>query len=306
MKLYTGVSLFEDELGDINGPENLVLMCCGFDQSDGFQVGLRGVGVSATHPGLDQIDFKVQCDRLQHLVDVKPAKLSLILGAHDEKAMEAVGKIPADAVWLPPVAAHQPDLVRRAAGFGVPLLAAVNGLGPRGFEALREACKGAPTTLCYIAARGEAISSMLMQLAWLRAKGYPVGLVADDEVELQSAAALGAEVLVASRARVLKDDWRGIAVRLRRIAEAACGNGPRPITREEIDGLGDGAPSLVANRRLEPGEVLARLDIAVRVGRKRGLAPFLLEAIIGRRLRYAIDAGEPFSFGFLKEPEGHD
>lgn len=306
MKIYVGVSLFENELDDIKVPENLVLMCCGFDQSDGFQVGLRGAGASAAHSGLEQISFKVQCERLQHLVDVKPAKLSLILGVHDEEAMEAVGKIPADAVWLPPVAAHQPDLVRRAASFGVPLLTAVNGLGPQGFEALRDACKGAPTTLCYIAARGEAISSMLMQLAWLRAKGYPVGLVTDDEVELQSAAALGAEVLVASRARVLKDDWRGIAVRLRRIAEAACGNGPRPITREEMDGLRDEVPVLVAARRLEPGKTIVKEDIKVRVVGRRGLGPFMMEAIMGRRLRYAIDAGEPFSFGFLKEPEGHD
>lgn len=32
----------------------------------------------------------------------------------------------------------------------------------------------------------------------------------------------------------------------------------------------------------------------------------MLETIVGRRLRYGLDAGEPFSFGFLKEPEAHD
>ncbi len=73
-----------------------------------------------------------------------------------------------------------------------------------------------------------------------------------------------------------------------------------------MDGLGEGAPSLVAARRLEQGEVLARSDIAVRVVRKKGLAPFMQEAIVGRRLRYSLDPGEPFSFGFLKELEGHD
>jgi flagella basal body P-ring formation protein FlgA len=148
---------------------------------------------------------------------------------------------------------------------------------------------------------------MLMQLAWLRTKGYPVGLVADDEVELQSAAALGAEVLVASRARVLKDDWRGIAVRLRRIAEAACGNGPRPITQGEVDGLFEGLPSLVAARRLEPGKKVQIEDVAVKAvwRERRGLAPFMLKKVVGRRLRYGLEQDEPFTFGFLKEPDDH-
>jgi hypothetical protein len=309
MKIYVGVSLFEYELEDIKeNPADFwleSLSLCG----GGIVVGLRGTGISAS--GLKQIEFEVQCKRLQRLLDSRPPKLSLILGPHDGEAMEEVvrvqreaGKV--DAIWLPPAAAHQPELVQKAAGLGVPLLAAVNGLGPQGFKALQDACKGALTTLCYIAAEGEAISSMLMQLAWLRAQKYPVGLVADDKVELQSAAALGADVLVPSRARAFKEDWQGVVVRLRRIAEAARGDGPRPITREEMDGLRDEVPVLVAARRLEPGKTIVKEDIKVRVVGRRGLGPFMMEAIVGRELRYGLDPGEPFSFGFLKEPESHD
>ena len=308
MKLYVGVSLFEHE-DDLKAPEDFWGKCFAFGRVDGIVAGLRGAGASASVPGLEQIAFKVQCERLQRLLDSRPPTLSLILGPHDEAALEAVAGIPkqaVEAVWLPPASSHQPDLVRTAAGWGVPVLAAVNGLGPRGFEALLKACDGAQTTLCYLAAEGEAISSMLMQLAWLRAQKYPVGLVANDKVELQSAAALGAEVLVPSRARVFKEDWQGVVVRLRRIAEAARGDGPRPITREEMDGLRDEVPVLVAARRLEPGEAIVKTDVAIQILRRRGLAPFMLEAIVGRKLRYGLDPGEPFSFGFLKEPESHD
>lgn len=294
MKLYVDIPLFDGDFTDIER----LWSECGQSGCDGVVAGLRDPATTGAG-----VELKIQCEVLGRLFDRLPEGFDLIAGAHDSMAIAAIAERSVTAVWLPPAASHQPELVQRAAGLGVPVLAAVNGLGaPRGFEALLKACDGVPTTLCYLAAKGEAILSMLIQLAWLRAKGYPVGLVTDYEVELQSAAALGAEALVISQARVRKEDWRDIADGLRRIADAARGSGPRPITLGEMDGLQKEVPVLVAARRLEAGEAITKADVAVRLLRQRGLAPFMLEAIVGRRLRYGLDPGGPLNFGFLKEP----
>ena len=301
MKSYVGISLFEDELHETK----VLWRECAQSGCDGIVVGMRDA-VSSGLPVEDRVSFKDQCILLARLLDSQPVGLSLVLGPQDATAIDVVAQIRAEAVWLPPPVSHQPTLVRVAAGFGMPVLAAVNGLGPQGFDSLRRAREGAPTTFCYVAARGEAITATLMQLAWLRAQGYPMGLVADDEVKLQSAAALRADVVIVSHARIQQQDWQATAMRLRGVAEAARGSGSRPITWEEIDGMLDGVPSLVAARRLAMGSVIMETDIAIRAMRRRGLAPFMLEKIIGRRLRYGLEAGEPISFGFLKEPGARD
>jgi hypothetical protein len=303
MKLYAGVSLFDEKIVE---PEALWDECSEVG-CEGLVVGMRDAQTLASRIP-DRVKFIDQQKTLRRLAEARPSELSLIPGPHDVAAMEFLSGIPMQEIWLPPVASHQPALVRSAARIGVPVIATVNGLGQRGFQALLQACEGTKPTLCYLAAQSKDISAVLMQLVWLRAQCYPVGLLAEDEGQLQAAAVLGADVLVISLARIRRPDWKesAIPLRLRRMTTRI--DGPRPITREETDSFLESMPSLVATRRLEPGEKIEIADVEVRAVRceQRGLAPFMLETIVGRRLRYGLDPGEPFSFGFLKEPEDND
>lgn len=301
MKRYGMVSLFEEALCE---PKALWEECVKVGW-DGLVVGVRDAATFASFPIAEAISFRDQCDALDLLYGSRPPGIKLVPCPYDASALAALRRHGADALWLPPSISHQAALVGATGTLGVALFVVVNGLGVRGFEDLLKACHGRAVTLCYQSIQAY-MTSTLMQLAWLRAQEHPIGLMSDDEVELQMAAALGADVLVSSRRRIGQLDWPEVAAGLERLADAAQGNGPRPITREELDALSDALPSLVATRRLEPGQVLTKADIAVRVVRRKGLAPFMLDTIVGRRLRYSIEEGEPLSFGFLTELDGEN
>lgn len=301
MKSYVRISLFEDELSEAK----ILWKECAQSGCEGIVVSMRDVlssGISVE----DRVSFKDQCILLSRILDSQPAGLNLVLGPQDASAIDVAAQTHAEAVWLPPPIPHQPALVRVVTGFEIPMLLAVNGLGPRGFDSLQQARGEAPATFCYIAAKEEGTTTTLMQLAWLRAQGHSTGLVTDDETKLELAAAIRTDVVIVSKACTKQRDWQLIAKRFHDVAETALGSGSKPVTLEEMDGMVDGVPSLVAARPLAIGSVLTRADMVVRVVRQRGLSPFMAEKIIGRRLRYSLEAGEPISFGFLQEPSVHE
>jgi len=302
MNVYVTAMLFE---GNPHGLPAFQQECADVG-CDGLILGLRDPATAGPSHGTRSKSLDEQCDLFRALRGNGSSPARLIPCPYDSLALQALARERCEEICLPPPVSHQATLVRTAAGFGTRLLAVVNGLGPRGFEEFLKAREGAEATLCYQSMHSGDLSPTLMQLAWLRAQGYPTGLVSDDESELQAAVALGATVIVVSRARVSQADWSELIVRLRRLADTARGIGPRPITQEEMDGVADSIPSLVAARRLERGEIVTSADIDVRPVRQKGLAPFMKEAIIGRRLRYILDAGELFSFGFLEENEHAD
>lgn len=173
-----------------------------------------------------------------------------------------------------------------------PMLITVNGLGDQALAALR-AATGAVAPILTIDARLMAGWHLFEQLAWLSGGTNSFAVMADASEVLETAAAMGAAHLIAT-GRTPVD-----IARLRAIAHARRPDAPRPLSAGEVDGVAGREACLTVNRGLAAGECISIDALATAVTTTRGIAPHLSSKLVGRRLRYPIEPGEPLTFGHL-------
>jgi len=92
---------------------------------------------------------------------------------------------------------------------------------------------------------------------------------------------------------LLPDELAAMVARIREVEEALGSPAPREVSTGELMNRVNLAKSLVATRRIEPGETVAAADVAVK-SPGRGLQPNALPQLVGRTLRRGIDAGDFF------------
>jgi sialic acid synthase SpsE len=92
-----------------------------------------------------------------------------------------------------------------------------------------------------------------------------------------------------------------IAAGLRDLAGALGRVGDRRVLPQELAGVERTSRGLVARRALKTGRVLSAGDL-VTADTSLGLAPHLSAWLVGRRLAYDVEAGEPITFGLVDRP----
>ncbi len=298
MNLAIILSAFQDDLPD----PHLVWQACSSKGFDGLVACFRHAPSFASYPLSDVRSFEEQCEWISRVAAEKPLGARFILGPYDEVAAEAGSTIPHDAVWFAPGANQHVALVQTVVARDQNLLISINGLGTKAFDILMQVCARVQPTLCYVAGEGEQIAAVT-QLAWLKARGYKTGLWACESASLLLAAALGADYVLVSWKHVHNNNGElgEIVPRLRRIADIAVGKGRRPVTVREIERMADMEVCLVAAQSISHGHILTEADVTVRVGRQRGLAPYLLPEVVNCVARYQIEEDEPLTFGMLWE-----
>lgn len=92
---------------------------------------------------------------------------------------------------------------------------------------------------------------------------------------------------------LLPDELAAMVRQTRELEEAMGSAAPRAVSTGEMMNRVNLAKSLVAARRIEPGEVVAAADVDVK-SPGRGLQPNALSRLVGRTMRRPIDAGDFF------------
>lgn len=179
---------------------------------------------------------------------------------------------------------------RRLSELDRPVLMTVNGVGDHALAVLR-ASAGAP--ILTLDARPVAGWHLLEQLAWLSSVADRFAVIADAAGVLEAAAAMGAAHLILAGPEPIA------IARLRAIADARRPDAPRPLSADEVDGVAGREACLTVNRSLAAGECIPASALIAAVTTTRGIAPHLSSKLVGRRLRYAIESGEPLTFGHL-------
>jgi hypothetical protein len=201
------------------------------------------------------------------------------------------------AAWIVPAGlAADVDLLRRVLATGKDVMVALNGIGPKTYQALVAVDPNRPFINLFDARDQDAIS-YLEQLVWLAGRGGPFAVMARSPEKLVQAAALGAAHLIVPGAGALD------ITSIHRMAAAGASDAARPTSPAEVDHLVGGEASLTVTAPMAAGAILRAADLATAVTAERGLSPSLRDSIVGRQLRYAIEPGEPLNFGHLEPVE---
>jgi len=179
------------------------------------------------------------------------------------------------------------------------IFVALNGLGSKALSAAHQVLKGSHFIHLFDAQDQDHVS-YLEQLSWLRSRDKPFAIMSRSTEKLLLAAAAGAEhLIVPDGSDVNLSD-------ISRVAASAGAQSLRPVSATEVDHLAGREASLGVAQSKHKGETILENDLCVIINPERGLAPFLKGHVIGQRLRYGIEPGEPLHFGHLEEGEGND
>lgn len=196
--------------------------------------------------------------------------------------------IETSAWYVPPGHAANVDLLSCLRNSGLPVYIAVNGLGSKSIEGLRQQMQGANWLLSYQDVGADDVA-YFQQLNWLRAQPEPVAVVSADAHRLMVASFIGPAALV----------YAGDSTRLVDLLRVLGAFSRRPLSPQEVDTLEEGEASLTVGRPCAAGTVLRQEDLAVAVSHPKGLSPMLRETVAGCTLRYAVAPGEALTFGHL-------
>lgn len=200
-----------------------------------------------------------------------------------------------EILQVPAGMALAPDLMEAVRASGLPALVTINGVGD---GVVREVLvRGGIHVILLFDTDDMTAADVAEQLAWLRSRGRPFA-VAVAEPELAGMAILaGAGVLLVQgrHSEVIHAASRLVAV--------SRAQAPRPLSIQEIDALDGREMCLTVNAPLSAGEVLTADHLATALTPTRGLSPRLSARVIGLKLAYAIDPGEPLHFAHFGDPK---
>lgn len=182
--------------------------------------------------------------------------------------------------------------VAECAGQGHALFIAVNGLGMKSIEALRTVLAGNSYGWT-IDCRGMDRRDVFHHFAWLKAQPEPCAAFVNGADQAQAAAMMDFD-------HILLDFHEKAVISeitlLHRLYKPGC---PKPLCTAEVDALEEGEASLTAAQQLLAGETISREHITVAKTPEKGIAPCLLDAIVGKTLRYDVAPGASITFGHL-------
>ncbi len=238
---------------------------------------------------------------VEQLAQQKPAGCCLLLGPNECDTAEWAKTIQHEGLWVSPGVSHNISLIENVAKKNIFNIISVNGLGMKALDELVKVCPGGDPTLCYVASKEDRLTE-IMQLTWLKARGYETAFKAESVESIFSAAALGVEVVMLPWFLFAQSmHGRSLVQRIRELGEMARGKGCRPITASEIETVEGIEVCLVAAHHLFPGDRVKISDVIVSRHRRRGVAPYLLSDIVDRKILYSMKPGDPIQFGLLGE-----
>lgn len=211
--------------------------------------------------------------------------IAVQLGANTEKVPENTA-----AVLIPEGLNADPEVLGFAAALSNPIYLTVNGLGEGALKNSLNKVQGNDVVLLYDA-DAASDQAYLEQLAWLSSREFPFAISSESGGRLRVAAAFNPEALIVkTKLSIPLTELWGISKLCQRDAL-------RPLSGEEIDEGLDKQLSLTVRCSLEAGKVISDDHLTVARTAESGLAPHLAPSVVGRSLRYAIQVGEPLTFG---------
>ena len=242
-------------------------------------------------------------------------RIDLVLGVERADALRLVGQLKPDAVQIDPPQLTNLSLLRAIARLRRPVFLVVGMCTRTTLDAALQALGSSRVALLHtIAARPLAPGrARLRTIEWLqRTYNRPVGYVGSESDIHWSLVArvLGAIVIEhaltpdATRngnhgSGLEPGAMRTLVRRLHDLDEALEPVEDRDPAAEELDAVGAQALSLVLRRPLRRGAIVRASDLTA-TPPLRGLSPRLLDWVVGRRLLYDVDAGEPITFGLIE------
>ncbi len=185
------------------------------------------------------------------------------------------------------------ELIQELCRSDRPLYLAINGIGERGLENLY-AVLGDHHFVLTLDARGLSRREFLKQLVWLN---FHIERFAIDsgEIDLISMA-----VTTRAMSLLLRSGFSSEQIHtLQQLLELRNSEMPRPHSREEAEIVVEAQVSLSVMVPRAAGEVLKNEHLTILRAPRPGLAPYLRNAVAGKRLRYPIQPGEALTFGHL-------
>ena len=168
----------------------------------------------------------------------------------------------------------------------------VNGLGDHALNAAIEALGNTQVVTTFDSSNVD-MELLLEQLAWLGNRPNPFAVRSNDTRQLKFAA-------IASAHAVIAPEVQGHEVlAIQQLTALRAPDQFRPLSGTEVDSRLEVEKTLTVTKSLAAGEALAPNVLGVEAMRNRGLGPHLSHLVIGKELRYAINPGEPLTFGHI-------
>jgi sialic acid synthase SpsE len=242
-------------------------------------------------------------------------RIDLVLGVERADAVPIVSRLKPDAVQIDPAQLTNLALLRAVARLQRPVFLVVAMCTRTTLDAALAALGSSRVALLHtIAAKPLAPGrARLRTIEWLqRTYNRPVGYLGSEPDIHWSLVArvLGAVVIEhaltpdatrdGNHAAALEPGaMRTLVRRLQDLDQALEPVEDRDPAAEELDAVGAQALSLVLRRPLRRGAIVRASDLTA-TPPLRGLSPRLLDWVVGRRLLYDLDAGEPITFGLIE------
>ncbi len=175
---------------------------------------------------------------------------------------------------------------------GDSIYVAINGLGAHGVELLLSIANSDKLVLMFDSREIDELS-FYKKMAWLKGLDKQFGILTDKVEQVELAMLMGAKdavFLYASQSQIDQLEQLGTYLKLASVP---------PFSSKEIDLISDKQASLTVKHQTQAGEVLKKECLEICETQNKGIAPYLMNKVIGCTLRYSISPGEPLTFGYL-------
>jgi sialic acid synthase SpsE len=254
-------------------------------------------------------------DAARDLVRAARTHLHVIAAPHDDAAFDAVRGLRPDAYQIDLHVLSNRRLLVRIAKERRPVFVVAAACTTQTIRAALSALPNLPVTVLHAVA-APALAPARARLRYIRWLAdtfkVPVGYAGYESGPgwAVAAAVLGATVIekritldhtlpgAAHAASLDPGELLALVSALKDLNQALGPVRERRVFAEELPTIEHAGLSLVVQRRLPRGHVLRAADIAPRQGGP-GLSPRLVEWVVGRRLKYDVEAGETLTFGLV-------